>query len=379
VKKKLWIGIGIVALIAIFIGVSIYRTTVQTSGTVNDVKVASLEEKEISSTVMVPGTLAFSEEQTVFYETEKGELEEILVKEGQKVKKGTPLVRYTNEQLELEEEQNVLTIESKQLQIDQIKQKREDLKQKEEDLKKQVGEKEAKSQIEAEKEQLDMDEKLADLEMRQTMIQKETLEKQLEELVVKSETEGTVITVDKEAASNKTDIQKPIVHVGNMNNAVVEGVLSEYDTLKVKKDQPVKLTSDVIQGQEWKGKVTAVGLVPNNNQSSEGMEAGGEQAVQYPLVVHFDGKMPPAKTGFKFIMEIETEKRKAATLPSGAVKKDGDQSYVFIVEDGKAKRVNVKTGETAGESVEIIEGISADEKVILSPADDLQSGTEVNL
>lgn len=376
--KKLWIGIGIIAIIAVFIGINIYRT-VQTSGTSREVQVVSLEEKEIASTVMVPGTLAFSQEQYVFYEADKGDIQQILVKEGDTVKKGDPLLRYTNEQLELEKEQNALTFESKQLQIDQIKQKREDLEQKEKDLKEQVGEKEAKNQVDPEREQLDMDEKLANLEIKQTMIQKETIEKQLDALVVKSDADGTVISVDKEAASNKTDIQQPIIHLGNTKNLIIEGVLSEYDTLKVKKEQPVKLTSDVIQGKEWKGKVTAVGIVPNN-QTTEGggMQGGGEQAVQYPLEVKFDEKLPNAKTGFKFIMEIETDKRKAATLPAEAIKKDGDQSYVFIVEDGKAKRVNVNAGESAGESIEIIDGLSADDQVILSPADDLQSGMEVS-
>ncbi|ALC82409.1 MULTISPECIES: efflux RND transporter periplasmic adaptor subunit [Bacillus] len=376
--KKLWIGIGIVVIIAIFIGVNVFRT-VQTSGTSREVQVVSLEEKEISSTVMVPGTLGFSQEQNVFYEADKGEVQQILVKEGDAVKKGTPLLRYTNEQLELEKEQNALTIESKELQIDQFEQKREDLEQKEKDLTKQLGEKEAKSQIDPEREQLDMDEKLADLEIRQNMIQKETIEKQLDALVVKSEADGTVISVDKEAASKKTEIQEPIIHIGNTKNLIVEGVLSEYDTLKVKKEQPVKLTSDVIQGQEWKGKVTAVGLVPNTQGNEGGAQAGGEQAVQYPLEVKFDGKLPNAKTGFKFIMEIETDKRKAATLPAEAIKKDGDQSYVFIVEDGKAKRVDIKVGESADESIEIIEGLSADNQVILSPAADLQSGTEVSI
>ncbi|MGG3642784.1 efflux RND transporter periplasmic adaptor subunit [Bacillus gobiensis] len=377
--KKLWIGIGIVVIIAIFIGVNVFRT-VQTSGASREVQVVSLEEKEISSTVMVPGTLGFSQEQNVFYEADKGEVQQILVKEGDTVKKGTPLLRYTNKQLELEKEQNELTIESKELQIDQFEQKREDLEQKEKDLTKQLGEKEAKSQIDPEREQLDMDEKLADLEIRQNMIQKETIEEQLDALVVKSEADGTVISVDKEAASKKTEIQEPIIHIGNTKNLIVEGVLSEYDTLKVKKEQPVKLTSDVIQGQEWKGKVTAVGLVPNTQGNEGGTQAGGgEQAVQYPLEVKFDGKLPNAKTGFKFIMEIETDKRKAATLPAEAIKKDGDQSYVFIVEDGKAKRVDIKVGESADESIEIIEGLSADNQVILSPAADLQSGTEVSI
>lgn len=83
---------------------------------------------------MVPGTLKFSNEQYVFYEADKGTLEDIKVKEGDKVKKGTALVTYTNEQLSLEKEQNQLTSESNRLQIDQIQEKLKALDSKEREL-----------------------------------------------------------------------------------------------------------------------------------------------------------------------------------------------------------------------------------------------------
>lgn len=75
-------------------------------------------------------------------------------------------------------------------------------------------------------------------------------------------------------------------------------------------------------------------------------------------------------------MNIETDKRKADTLPSSAVKKDGDEHWVFTVKDGKAKRVKVKVGETANQLTEI-KGLSKDDKVILNPADGLTDGTDV--
>lgn len=95
--KKVWIGIGIAVIVALFVGINIYRSAAPTSGAAGQkIQTGSVEENEISSTVMVPGTLKFSNEQYVFYEADKGTLEDIKVKEGDKVKKGTPLVTYTN-------------------------------------------------------------------------------------------------------------------------------------------------------------------------------------------------------------------------------------------------------------------------------------------
>ncbi|AZV47933.1 MULTISPECIES: efflux RND transporter periplasmic adaptor subunit [Bacillus] len=375
--KKVWIGIGIAALVALFIGINIYRSAAPTSGSAGQkVETGSLEEKKISSTVMVPGTLKFSNEQYVFYEADKGTLNDIKVKEGDKVKKGTPLVTYTNEQLSLEKEQNQLTSESNRLQIDQIQEKLQALDSKEKELTKQLGKKEAEKQVDSERTELEMQEKTAQIELKQTELQRQSLANQVSDLQVKSEIEGTVISVNQEAASKKSDIQEPVIHIGNPKDLVVAGKLSEYDTLKVKKGQKVTLTSDVIQDKTWKGTVSAVGLVPDQ-QDNAAAAAGTDQAVQYPLQVKIKGDLPEGKPGFKFIMNIETDKRKTNTLPSKAVKKEDDQYYVYTVKDGKAKRVDVKIGEVTDDVTEIKEGISKDDQVILNPADDLADGTEV--
>ncbi|WP_339192472.1 efflux RND transporter periplasmic adaptor subunit [Bacillus sp. FSL K6-1003] len=375
--KKVWIGIGIAALVALFIGINIYRSAAPASGSAGQkVETGSLEEKKISSTVMVPGTLKFSDEQYVFYEADKGTLHDIKVKEGDKVKKGTPLVTYSNEQLSLEKEQNELTTESNRLQIDQILEKLQALDNKEKKLTKQLGKKEAEKQIESERTELEMQEKTAQIELKQTELQRQSLANKMSDLQVKSEIDGTVISVNKEAASKKSDIQEPVIHIGNPKNLVVSGKLSEYDTLKVKKGQKVTLTSDVIQDKTWRGTVSAVGLVPDQ-QENAAAAAGTDQAVQYPLQVKIKGDLPEGKPGFKFIMNIETDKRKTNTLPSKAVKKEDDQYYVYTVKDGKAKRVDVKIGEVTDDVTEIKEGISKDDQVILNPADDLADGTDV--
>lgn len=307
--KKVWIGIGIAALVALFIGINIYRSAAPTSGSAGQkVETGSLEEKKISSTVMVPGTLKFSNEQYVFYEADKGTLNDIKVKEGDKVKKGTPLITYTNEQLSLEKEQNQLTSESNRLQIDQIQEKLQALDSKEKELTKQLGKKEAEKQVDSERTELEMQEKTAQIELKQTELQRQSLANQVSDLQVKSEIEGTVISVNQEAASKKSDIQEPVIHIGNPKDLVVSGKLSEYDTLKVKKGQKVTLTSDVIQDKTWKGTVSAVGLVPDQ-QDNAAAAAGTDQAVQYPLQVKIKGDLPEGKPGFKFIMNIETDKR----------------------------------------------------------------------
>lgn len=372
-RKKVWIGIGVAFIIVLFVGISIYRAASKENPTVSTVK---MEEKEITGNVMIPGTLQLMNEQKIFYDPEKGKVKKILVKEGDRVKKGTPLVIYENEQLELEKEQAKLSIEQSYIKLDQINEQLADLKKKEEELKKQVSEEEAEKQIESEKNQLQMDKKMTNLELKQQQIQKETVEKKISELEVKSEVDGIVITVDEEATVGTGENLKPLLHIGSLNKMKVEGVISEYDSLKIKEGQPVVLKSDVVPDVKWKGEVSQIGILPQ--QGNEVAETGNE-AVQYPVEVLVEDQNIPVKPGFKLIMEIETERKKANVIPLTAVKQDDNQQYVYVVKNGKTVRKEIKTGSSNDKYIEVKSGLTKSDEIVREPSDDLKSGMEVTI
>ncbi|WP_203290084.1 efflux RND transporter periplasmic adaptor subunit [Metabacillus sp. cB07] len=372
-KKKVWISIGVAAIIVLLAGVNVYRAM-----NTEEVKVSTvnLSDREIVSNVMVPGTLKFQSEQYIYQEPEKGRIAEVLVKEGDAVKEGTPLLRYENEQAALEKEQNMLSIESSYLKISQLKNQLEDLDEKEKELANQTGKKEAEKTVEAERDQLKMELKMADIELRQLNLQKETVQKQLENLEVKSEMAGTVIAVEDQHAQSADGTLKAVIHIAKTDSYIVSGVLSEYDSLKVAKDQPVTLRSDVVTDAKWKGKVSKIGLLPEVAAGTMGTE---NTAVQYPVEVIIEGSEMKAKPGFKLIMEIETEKRNVQTVPVDAVKQDGEDYYVYTVEDGKTKKKTVEIGTASSDYMEIKEGLTDKDQVVAKPEDNLLSGTEVTV
>ena len=373
-KKKIWLSIGVVSIIVLLVGVNVYRAMSKEEVTVSTVK---LSQQEIASNVMVPGTLRFQNEQYIYQDPEKGEIAEILVKEGETVKIGTPLLRYENEQFSLEKQQNALSIESSYLKINQLENQLDDLSEKEKDLSKQVGKEEAEKTIEAEHNQLEMEQKMADIELRQLLLQKETIEKQLNTLDVKSDIAGTVITIEEHPEqTSEQGGMKAVIHIAKTDQFIVSGVLSEYDSLKAAEGQPVTLSSDVVPDAEWKGKVSNIGLLPETSSSTMGTE---NAAVQYPVEVIIEGSEMKAKPGFKLIMEIETEKRNVQTVPVDAVKQDGEDYFVYTVEDGKTKKKTIEIGTASSDYMEVKEGLSADDAIVSKPKDDLLSGTEVTV
>ncbi|MEH7304908.1 efflux RND transporter periplasmic adaptor subunit [Neobacillus drentensis] len=372
-KKKTWITLGIISLIIIMISVSVYRQVLAKGPAV---KTTEISEEEISSLLMIPGTVKLPEEQIVYATPDKGEIKKLLVKEGQTVKKGTVLAKLVNPQLELEIEQNKLAVESANLKINQIEKKLEQLEDKEKTLSEQVGKKEAQKQLSPEFDQLEMEKKLADIELKQTELQKDLISTRQEDLEIKSIISGIVLAAKKPAASSMEAANEPIIHIGKLEGMTVSGLLSEYDTLKVSKGQRVLIKSDAVPGKEWQGEITKTAILPEQNQANL---QNGSQAVQYPVTVKISGDTTTLKPGFQVIMEIETDKKTAMVLPLDALFDDGDKPYVYLVKDGKTQKQNVKTGITSGKKIEILEGVSKGDKVIVNGPDKLKDGLEVTV
>ena len=69
--------------------------------------------------------------------------------------------------------------------------------------------------------------------------------------------------------------------------------------------------------------------------------------------------------------------RPVTLVPKGAIKTDGKQSYVFVVVNDRVDRRAVTTGGTDGDRVEVIAGVNAGERVVVSPPAELSAGALV--
>jgi multidrug efflux pump subunit AcrA (membrane-fusion protein) len=69
----------------------------------------------------------------------------------------------------------------------------------------------------------------------------------------------------------------------------------------------------------------------------------------------------------------------AITLPSEAVVTSGANTFVYLMEDGKAKRASVKVGRPAGTLVKIDSGLVGGEQVIIEGQARLRDGAPVQL
>ncbi len=373
-KKKIWITVAVIAILAIVIGVNIYRTYGDSTA---NVKTESVKSEEINSTVMTPGTLTLEEESLQYLDPANGELKDVLVKEGDSVKKGDPVLTYENADLEMEKEQNDINIESLYLRINSLNKQETRLNEKKSDLADDVGKKEADDSMAAELEQVEMDKRMANLDLRQALLQQDRLKERISDLEVKSEVDGVVIEVNEPGVAQSTQVEKPILRIGSIDNLIVEGTLSEYDTLSIEKGQKVTVTSDALPEENWEAEVMDVGYLP---EAPSGEAGTGASAVQYPVSVKLNKpKDVKLKPGFQMILEIETESHKALTLPFEAVQQDGEEQFVYVVEEGKAFKRKIDTGSSTAKRIEVTKGLKKKDEVVVNPPEKLKDNMDVTV
>jgi RND family efflux transporter MFP subunit len=90
--------------------------------------------------------------------------------------------------------------------------------------------------------------------------------------------------------------------------------------------------------------------------------------------------LPDMGVRVTFLREAETPEpagRPIALVPSAAITGEDGREYAFVVSDDIVDRRAVQTGGVDGDRVEVLAGLNAGERVVLSPPPDLVSGARV--
>ena len=85
------------------------------------------------------------------------------------------------------------------------------------------------------------------------------------------------------------------------------------------------------------------------------------------------------KPGMLLSVTIESAARMSPAVPELAVVGEGDQSFVFVIDGDKAKRVAVRTGVRQSGKVEILSGLTAGQRVVTEGVVKITDGQKVRL
>lgn len=85
------------------------------------------------------------------------------------------------------------------------------------------------------------------------------------------------------------------------------------------------------------------------------------------------------KPGMLLTVGVETAPRVSLSVPELAVVGEGNSRFVYVIDDGKAKRVEVRTGVRSNGRIEVLQGLKPGQEVVTEGVVKLSDGMKVRL
>jgi HlyD family secretion protein len=205
------------------------------------------------------------------------------------------------------------------------------------------------------------------------------LQTQYDKFSIAAPITGIVLTADKGAGGNSGEGSKTLsvgseikqnqtaISIGNMTGISVTINVSEIDINNIALGQTALLTSPALPGMLFYGKVTEIG---KQAKSSEG---GGGGIANFPVVITVAELTPLQreliKVGMSVKVDLTINNPPQIKIPLAAVFFIKGVPTVTIIDakNGKPRNVTVETGATDIDSITILKGLTAGDKVIINP------------
>ena len=235
--------------------------------------VQKAKEGSVASSVLLSGQVTANNEQFIYYDSTKGDLEGVLVNVGDQVTVGQALVQYRNTEAQSNYDSAVRALNKIDRQIYELQTNGTISSTTSAD-----DEEGAASSAPAANSQQSLDSQLKDLQdNRADAVDKvNSLKLLLDATTVMSTVDGTVVEVNRDVSKSTTGSTQTLVHIVNNGNLQVKGELSEYNLANLSVNQEVNITSKVYPDKTWTGKISYISNYPKDAQqaSSSASEIG---------------------------------------------------------------------------------------------------------
>ncbi len=379
-KWQLYTAIGVASAIVIgAAGILIFRQPSQSAVKNETSHIVVAKEGSVASSVLLSGTVTAKNEQYVYFDGSKGDLDEILVSVGDKVEEGQALVKYSSADAQAAYDAASRAVAKADRHIEELKKARENASAApaSPQVPTETGLPEQAQAATSSVSSIDSQISDAKDNRADAVAQLNKAQAQLDAATVLSTLEGTVVEVNRNVSKSPTGNSQVVVHVVSNENLQVKGELSEYNLANLSVGQEVTFTSKVYQDKSWTGKISYISDYPKNNGEAANAALGGNTGSKYPYTVDVTSDIGELKQGFSVSVEVKN-KSKAILVPLTSVVTENDKNYVWLVDDQKkAKKVEVTLGNADADNQEITSGLTDGAKVISNPTSSLEEGKEV--
>lgn len=380
-KWQLYAAIGAASVVVLGAGgILLFRQPSQTAVKDEPTHLVVAKEGTVASSVLLSGTVTAKNEQYVYFDASKGDLDEILVSVGDKVSEGQALVKYSSSEVQAAYDSASRAVAKADRHINELNQARNEAASA--PAPQLPAEGTAAQAPVSGNAVSSIDAQLGDARdaRADAAAQLSKAQSQLDAMTVLSTLEGTVVEVNRNVSKSPTGASQVVVHVVSNENLQVKGELSEYNLANLSVGQEVTFTSKVYQDKSWTGKISYISDYPKTSgeaASTAAAAAGGNSGSKYPYTIDVTSEIGDLKQGFSVSVEVKN-KSKAILVPLTSIVTENDKNYVWVLdEQKKAKKVEVGLGNADADNQEITSGLTNGVKVISNPTSSLEEGKEV--
>ncbi len=205
----------------------------------------------------------------------------------------------------------------------------------------------------------------------------------LDDLMVRAPFDGVVVSKDAQPGEMVSPIsagggftRTGIATVVDMDSREIEVDVNEAFINRVKANQKTEAVLDAYPDFVIPSHV--INIVPTADRQKATVRVRIAFDTLEPRI------LPDMGVKVSFLEDREVEggaqaaaPRPAVRIPSAAVIRDGDTSFVWRVQDGELERVAVRTGGDRDGQVEVLSGINPGDVVVAAPVEGLSEGAKV--
>jgi multidrug efflux pump subunit AcrA (membrane-fusion protein) len=372
------------------------------------VRTALVEKGEVNSFLKVTGVVEANETVRVTSEI-MGQAKEVKVKDGEEVNKGDILIALGDEQIKIQVAQAQATLDSIQASSDKIKSgaRPQEIKQADSAVLQAKINRDSAEENYLRMEKLFSEKVISKQQYEQAKNQYEIADVQYQsaqesyELVIEGAAEEDIKSVEAQVRQAKAalDMAKyqlkntqitapisgkvtsitvssgemvspsiPLLSIIDVNRIFVKVGISEKDISKIKEGQTVDLKIDAFSEEKFQGEVVSKGVAVD--QISKTLEVKIEilqPEVDIPVGVFARGDI------------LVKTNQEALIISSSALVRKKDGIYVYVIEEGIARQKEVVLGIIQDERVEILEGLSEEEEIVILGNQELGDGLKVDV
>ncbi|MDP3994947.1 MAG: efflux RND transporter periplasmic adaptor subunit [bacterium] len=182
--------------------------------------------------------------------------------------------------------------------------------------------------------------------------------------------EGIITKASPAYAGINVTLGGAVYSIVNPKTMYFEAEINEVDVIKIKEGQKVTLSIDAYPEEVFDTSVELIGL------SYVTTSTGG---TAYKVKISLPRK---DEAVFRLGMKGDAEfilgtKENVLLIPSSSLFEDGDNNFVWFVQNGKLKKVQVEVGGSSIDRIEIKSGLNEGQSIVSSPKANFKEGQKI--